>query len=108
MARRPEGVYDGRGTAARGSARAAPWGGCMGLWASFVSWFRSLGQEDVSHAPAVATPVAPSVSPRPERGQPFANVEAFRQHIFEDYRFPPQARRILANVELVIHNMREP
>lgn len=39
---------------------------------------------------------------------PYRDVEAFRQHIFEDYRFTPGARQLLTGTRLVIHNMREP
>lgn len=39
---------------------------------------------------------------------PYRDVAAFRQHIFEDYRFTPPARRLLADTRMLIHNMREP
>ncbi len=39
---------------------------------------------------------------------PYRDVEAFRQHIFEDYRFTPAARQLLANTRIVIHNLHEP
>ena len=48
---------------------------------------------------------------RPGRGRadgPYPDVEAFRQYIFERYRFTPEARRLLANTRMAILNMREP
>ncbi len=90
-----------------GDGRTA--GSMMGIWASIVGWFRALSREPV--ADAVTATVRPGRSlaePAPDLDQPFASVEAFRQHIFENYRFTPQARRILSNVEFVIQNMREP
>jgi hypothetical protein len=39
---------------------------------------------------------------------PYPDVEAFRHHIFDDYRFTPAARQVLAGTRMLIHNMREP
>lgn len=38
----------------------------------------------------------------------YRDIEAFRQHIFEDYRFTAEACRLLTSTRLIIHNLREP
>jgi hypothetical protein len=84
--------------------RIASW--LAGVGTAFVRW---LGTGDAPDRPA--TPVAPApVAPAPidDGAGPYADVAAFRRHIYEDYRFTPQARRLLAKVRITIHNMREP
>jgi hypothetical protein len=75
-----------------------------GFWASIVGFFRSFGG-----SPAPASPTG-AVGPddAPDWGLPYPTVEAFRQHIFEDYRFTLEARSLLTGTRLKINNMREP
>lgn len=75
-----------------------------GIWASIMGFFRSFGGGEASAAGVAALPREPAA----RSDGPYRTVEDFRRHIFEDYRFTPEASRLLADVPLVIRNMREP
>jgi hypothetical protein len=89
-------------TGALGPARQRQEAGMAGIWTTIVTFFRAFARP--------GTPVPPVAAPAPalDADLPYPTVEAFRRHIFEDYAFTPEARRLLADVELVIHNLREP
>src|SRR5262245_22660277 len=72
-----------------------------------VGWFAGIFGAIGRWLGGVSGPASLPTS-EPVSDGPYRDVEAFRLHIFEDYRFTSEARRLLAGTGLVIHNMREP
>jgi hypothetical protein len=73
-----------------------------GFWATVRGYWAVAAQ-------ALSAFLEPAPAPRPAAPEgPYPDVEAFRRHIFEDYRFTSEAQRLLAGTKIEILNMREP